>query len=304
MFVSGFGSPSTALEINMERSNIKLDVLALPEAHPWLHAEMIAPQCEPNQHYQTLDDEFPRDTDELGDNQHKIDHSETAKDCTMPPGEWRFVARRTGASWNHGMQLNEVVLLINACDAMTKFFSCGIAKCGDMCIRANASPPPALGSPMLLHEQAVPFVREYRYLGAIIDGKLSFKPWLEHKRRAVLNAMHALAPVLANRRFSVFAGMKTGLSRVQPAINKGVRMIFGVRPSTAVGPLLVESGVPLLSALSHVVTVRLLDRAVHKRMFVRLICSGDASRTTASTTQVGSAHGCSGMQSVDSRQSQ
>ncbi|KAL2917200.1 hypothetical protein HK105_203264 [Polyrhizophydium stewartii] len=44
-----------------------------------------------------------------------------------------------------------------------------------------------------------------------------------------------------------------------------VRMIFGVRPSTAVGPLLVESGVPLLSVLSHVATVRLLDRAVHKR---------------------------------------
>ncbi|KAL2916282.1 hypothetical protein HK105_204038 [Polyrhizophydium stewartii] len=121
---------------------------------------------------------------------------------------------------------------------------------------------------------------------------------LEYKRTAVFNAVHALAPVLANRRFSVrmrhrvfaavvlgiarygievFAGMKTGLSRVQPAINKGVRMIFGVRPSTAVGPLLVESGVPLLSVLSHAATVRLLDRAVHKRTFVRLICSGDVN---------------------------
>ncbi|KAL2920281.1 hypothetical protein HK105_200353 [Polyrhizophydium stewartii] len=118
--------------------------------------------------------------------------------------------------------------------------------------------------------------------------------WAYHRNAAV----HALAPVLANRRFSVrmrhrvfvavvlgiarygievFAGMKTGLSRVQPAINKGVRMIFGVRPSTAVGPLLVESGVPLLSVLSHVATVRLLDRAVHKRTFVRLICSGDVN---------------------------
>ncbi|KAL2912835.1 hypothetical protein HK105_207616 [Polyrhizophydium stewartii] len=203
--------------------------------------------------------------------------------------------------------------------------SYGIAKCGGICIRANASPPPALGSLVLLHEQAVPLVREYRHIGAIIDDKLSFKPWLEHKRRAVLSAVHTLAPVLANRRFSVsmrhrvfvavvfgiarygievFGSMKTGLSRAKPAINKGVRMIFGVRPSTAVGRLLVKSGVPLPSALSHVVTVRLLDRAVHKRMFVRLICSGDASRTTASTTQVGSAHGCSGMRSADSRQSQ
>ncbi|KAL2920216.1 hypothetical protein HK105_200284 [Polyrhizophydium stewartii] len=176
--------------------------------------------------------------------------------------------------------------------------SYGVAKCGVMCIRAKAGPPPALDPPVLLHEQAVPFVSEYRYLGAIIDDKLSFKPWLEHKRAAVFNAVHALAPVLANRRFSVrmrhrvfvavvlgiarygievFAGMKTGLSRVQPAINKGVRMIFGVRPSTAVGPLLVESGVPLLSVLSHVATVRLLDRAVHKRTFVRLICSGDVN---------------------------
>ncbi|KAL2911202.1 hypothetical protein HK105_209331 [Polyrhizophydium stewartii] len=189
-------------------------------------------------------------------------------------------------------------------DAEWRRKSCGIAKCGDMCIRANASPPPALGSPVLLHEQAVPFVREYRYLGAIIDDKLSFKPWLEHKRRAALNAVHALALVLANRRFSVFAGMKTGLSRVQPAINKGLRMIFGIRRSTAVGRLLVKSGVPLPSALSLVATVRLLDRAAHKRMFVRLICSGDASRTTASITQVGSAHGCSGIRSADSRQSQ
>nr|KAJ3420586.1 hypothetical protein HK105_005490 [Polyrhizophydium stewartii] len=87
MFVSGFGSPWTALEIDMERSNIKLDILGLSEARPWFHAEMIAPQCEPNQHFQTPDDEFPRDTDELGDNQHKIDHSETANDCTTPPGE-------------------------------------------------------------------------------------------------------------------------------------------------------------------------------------------------------------------------
>ncbi|KAL2912664.1 hypothetical protein HK105_207881 [Polyrhizophydium stewartii] len=57
----------------------------------------------------------------------------------------------------------------------------------------------------------------------------------------------------------------------------GAHDIFGVRPSTAVGPLLVESGVPLLSVLSHVATVRLLDRAVHKRTFVRLICSGDVN---------------------------
>nr|KAJ3412951.1 hypothetical protein HK105_002211 [Polyrhizophydium stewartii] len=79
--------PSTALEINMERNKIEPDILALSEARPWFHAEMIAPQCEPNQHFQTLDDEFPRDTDELGDKQHKIDHSETAKDCTTPSGE-------------------------------------------------------------------------------------------------------------------------------------------------------------------------------------------------------------------------
>ncbi|KAL2912840.1 hypothetical protein HK105_207621 [Polyrhizophydium stewartii] len=176
--------------------------------------------------------------------------------------------------------------------------SCGIAKCGDMCIRVNASPPPALCSLVLLHEQAFPLVREYRHIGAIIDDKLSFKPWLEHKRRAVLSAVHTLAPMLANRRFSVrmhhrvfvavvlgiarygievFGSMRTGLSRMQPAINKGLRMIFGVRPSTAVGRLLVESGMPLPSVLSLVATVRLLDRAVHKRTLVRLICSGDAS---------------------------
>ncbi|KAL2911920.1 hypothetical protein HK105_208584 [Polyrhizophydium stewartii] len=54
--------------------------------------------------------------------------------------------------------------------------SYGVAKCGVMCIRAKAGPPPALDPPVLLHEQAAPFVSEYRYLGAIIDDKLSFKP--------------------------------------------------------------------------------------------------------------------------------
>ncbi|KAL2916588.1 hypothetical protein HK105_203700 [Polyrhizophydium stewartii] len=67
------------------------------------------------------------------------------------------------------------------------------------------------------------------------------------------------------------------IAAFQHTINKGLLMIFGVRPSTAVSPLLVESGVPLLSVLSHVATVRLLDRAVHKRTFVCLICSGDVN---------------------------
>ncbi|KAL2917509.1 hypothetical protein HK105_202790 [Polyrhizophydium stewartii] len=49
---------------------------------------------------------------------------------------------------------------------------------------------------------------------------------------------------------------------------------LAVQPSVRYGR---RSGVPLLSVLSHVATVRLLDRAVHKRTFVRLICSGDVN---------------------------
>ncbi|KAL2913995.1 hypothetical protein HK105_206435 [Polyrhizophydium stewartii] len=66
--------------------------------------------------------------------------------------------------------------------------------------------------------------------------------------------------------------MKTGLSRVQPAINAGLRTIFGVRPSTAAGSLLVESGIGSPAAISFSATMRLFNRAWEKRILFKLIC--------------------------------
>ncbi|KAL2912135.1 hypothetical protein HK105_208413 [Polyrhizophydium stewartii] len=162
-----------------------------------------------------------------------------------------------------------------------------------MCIRAKAGPPPALDPPVLLHEQAAPFVREYRHIGAIIDDKLSFKPWLEHKRDVAKKIVGALTSVLANHRFSpnmrlrVFDGIvlgnvrcgielfcdnKADIAMVQPAINAGLRTVFGVRPSAAVGPLLVESGIGSLAAISFAATMCLFNRACEKRTPIKLIC--------------------------------
>ncbi|KAL2918050.1 hypothetical protein HK105_202464 [Polyrhizophydium stewartii] len=147
--------------------------------------------------------------------------------------------------------------------------------------------------PVLLHEQAVPFVSEYRYLGAIIDDKLSFKPWLEYKLTVAKKIVGAPTPVLANHRFSLhmrlrlfdaivfgnvrygrelFCGNKADLARVQPATNAGLRTIFGVRPSTAAGPPIVESGIGPLAAISLAARMRLFNRACKKRIPIKLIC--------------------------------
>ncbi|KAH6575783.1 hypothetical protein BASA60_004833 [Batrachochytrium salamandrivorans] len=57
-------------------------------------------------------------------------------------------------------------------------------------------------------------------------------------------------------------GNKSHLAPLQTTINKGIRLFTGARLSTAIGPLLVETGIGSLLTRSLVSRVRLLERAV------------------------------------------
>ncbi|KAH9263716.1 hypothetical protein BASA83_012865 [Batrachochytrium salamandrivorans] len=67
---------------------------------------------------------------------------------------------------------------------------------------------------------------------------------------------------------------KSHLASLQTTINKGIRLFTGARLSTAIGPLLVETGIGSLLTRSLVSRVRLLERSVTKRTPINAICSG------------------------------
>ncbi|KAH9253430.1 hypothetical protein BASA81_008627 [Batrachochytrium salamandrivorans] len=69
-------------------------------------------------------------------------------------------------------------------------------------------------------------------------------------------------------------GNKSHLAPLQKTINKGIRLFTGARLSTAIGPLLVETGIGSLLTRSLVSRVRLLERSVTKRTPINAICSG------------------------------
>ncbi|KAH9275883.1 hypothetical protein BASA83_001689 [Batrachochytrium salamandrivorans] len=68
-------------------------------------------------------------------------------------------------------------------------------------------------------------------------------------------------------------GNKSHLAPLQTTINKGIRLFTGARLSTAIGPLLVETGIGSLLTRSLVSRVRLLERSVTKRIPINTICS-------------------------------
>ncbi|KAH9276230.1 hypothetical protein BASA83_001504 [Batrachochytrium salamandrivorans] len=68
-------------------------------------------------------------------------------------------------------------------------------------------------------------------------------------------------------------GNKSHLAPLQTTINKGIRLFTGARLSTAIGPLLVETGIGSLLTRSLVSRVRLLERSVTKRTPINAICS-------------------------------
>ncbi|KAH6576286.1 hypothetical protein BASA60_004585 [Batrachochytrium salamandrivorans] len=171
----------------------------------------------------------------------------------------------------------------------------GVAKCGIISFTGHLAP--RLDSPLdiRLHEQLVSRVESYKYLGVLIDSKLDHSAWLKQKRFALEHTISALYPVLANHQLTVnyrsrifsavvmgkayyglelVGGNKSHLAPLQTTINKGIRLFTGARLSTAIGPLLVETGIGSLLTRSLVSRVRLLERSVTKRTPINAICSG------------------------------
>ncbi|KAH6589619.1 hypothetical protein BASA50_009931 [Batrachochytrium salamandrivorans] len=69
-------------------------------------------------------------------------------------------------------------------------------------------------------------------------------------------------------------GNKPHLAPLQTTINKGIRLFTGARLSTAIEPLLVETGIGSLLTRSSISLIRLLERSVTKRTPINAICSG------------------------------
>ncbi|KAH9271218.1 hypothetical protein BASA83_006538 [Batrachochytrium salamandrivorans] len=136
-------------------------------------------------------------------------------------------------------------------------------------------------------------VESYKYLGVLIDSKLDHSAWLKQKRYALEHTFGS-SPSAANHQLTVnhrsrifsavvmgkayyglelVGGNKSHLAPLQTTINKGIRFT-GARLSTAIGPLLVETGIGSLLTRSLVSRVRLLERSVTKRTPINAICSG------------------------------
>ncbi|KAH6586133.1 hypothetical protein BASA50_000599 [Batrachochytrium salamandrivorans] len=171
----------------------------------------------------------------------------------------------------------------------------GVAKCGIISFTGHLAP--RLDNPLdiRLHGQLVSRVESYKYLGVLIDFKLDHSAWLKQKRSALEHTISALHPVLANHQLTVnyrsrifsavvmgkayyglelVGGNKSHLAPLQTTINKGIRLFTGARLSTAIGPLLVETGIGSLLTRSLVSRVRLLERSVTKKTPINAICSG------------------------------
>ncbi|KAH9252292.1 hypothetical protein BASA81_009745 [Batrachochytrium salamandrivorans] len=171
----------------------------------------------------------------------------------------------------------------------------GVAKCGIISFTGHLVS--RLDNPLdiRLHGQLVSRVESYKYLGVLIDSKLDHSAWLKQKRFALEHTISALHPVLANHQLTVnyrsrifsavvmgkayyglelVGGNKSHLAPLQTTINKGIRLFTGARLSTAIGPLLVETGIGSLLTRSLVSRVRLLERSVTKKTPINAICSG------------------------------
>ncbi|KAH9262220.1 hypothetical protein BASA82_000721 [Batrachochytrium salamandrivorans] len=151
----------------------------------------------------------------------------------------------------------------------------GVAKCGIISFTGHLAP--RLDNPLdiRLHGQLVSRVESYKYLGVLIDSKLDHSAWLKQKRSALEHTISALHPVLANHQLTVnyrsrifsavvmgkayyglelVGGNKSHLAPLQTTINKGIRLFTGARLSTAIGPLLVETGIGSLLTRSLGIT--------------------------------------------------
>ncbi|KAH9249983.1 hypothetical protein BASA81_012230 [Batrachochytrium salamandrivorans] len=126
----------------------------------------------------------------------------------------------------------------------------GVAKCGIISFTGHLAP--RLDNPLdiRLHGQLVSRVESYKYLGVLIDSKLDHSAWLS--RNVVMGkAYYGLELV---------GGNKSHLAPLQTTINKGIRLFTGARLSTAIGPLLVETGIG--SLLTRSLVSRLLSTSI------------------------------------------
>ncbi|KAH9251903.1 hypothetical protein BASA81_010223 [Batrachochytrium salamandrivorans] len=161
----------------------------------------------------------------------------------------------------------------------------GVAKCGIISFTGHLAP--RLDNPLdiRLHGQLVSRVESYKYLGVLIDSKLDHSAWLKQKRSALKHTISAFHPVLANHQLTVnyrshifsavvmgkayyglelVGGNKSHLAPLQTTINKGIRLFTGARLSTAIGPLLVETGIGSFS-LAHWYHGYAVERSVTKK---------------------------------------
>ncbi|KAH9271847.1 hypothetical protein BASA83_005949 [Batrachochytrium salamandrivorans] len=106
-----------------------------------------------------------------------------------------------------------------------------------------------------------------RSMGSLEGKRLSEKPFPSPQSPKVVmgKAYYGLELV---------GGNKSHLAPLQTTINKGIRLFTGARLSTAIGPLLVETGIGSLLTRSLVSRVRLLGRSVTKKTPINAICSG------------------------------
>ncbi|KAH9245071.1 hypothetical protein BASA81_017459 [Batrachochytrium salamandrivorans] len=165
----------------------------------------------------------------------------------------------------------------------------GVAKCGIISFTGHLAP--RLDSPLdiRLHGQLVSRVESYKYLGILIDSKLDHSAWLKQKRSALEHTISALHPVLANHQLTVnyrsrifsavvmgkayyglelVGGNKSHLAPLQTTINKGIRLILftGARLSTAIGPLLVETGIGAVGKIPALVLVSSDQTAIQEQI--------------------------------------
>ncbi|KAH9260513.1 hypothetical protein BASA82_001135 [Batrachochytrium salamandrivorans] len=124
------------------------------------------------------------------------------------------------------------------------------------------------------------------HLAPRLDNPLDIRLHGQLKRSTLKHTISALHPVLAdhqltvNYRSRIFSAVvmskayyglelvgdnKSHLAPLQTTINKGIRLLTGARLSTAIGPLLVETGIGSLLTRSLISRVHLLERSVTKR---------------------------------------
>ncbi|KAH9263067.1 hypothetical protein BASA83_013609 [Batrachochytrium salamandrivorans] len=154
---------------------------------------------------------------------------------------------------------------------------------------------PRLDNPLdiRLHGQLVSRVESYKYLGVLIDSKLDHSVWLKQKRSALEHTISALHPVwltTSNGELPISHILCCGhgqsllwaragwWQQVIPCTTandnqQGYSTVHWARLSTAIGPLLVETGIGSLLTRSLVSRVRLLERSVPKNTH-HAICSG------------------------------